>query len=66
MSIAVTMYFVGPVSSSGASHDNVTDVEVILSIVIFPSEYGAKSTINQTMHQAYKRIKITGSKKKIS
>lgn len=32
--------------------------------MIFPSGYGAKTTINQTMNQAYKGIKITSSKKK--
>lgn len=47
LSIAVTLYFVGPVSSLGASHDNVTDEEVIFLIVMFPSGYGATSKKNK-------------------
>lgn len=46
LSKAVTTYFVGPVCSSGGFQDNVTDEEVIFSIVISPGRYGA-TTINE-------------------
>lgn len=46
LSKAVTTYFVGPVCSSGAFQNNVTDEEVIFSIVISPGGYGA-TTINE-------------------
>lgn len=47
LSKAVTTYFVGPVSSSGASQNNITDEEVIFIIVIFLGRYGATTTINE-------------------
>lgn len=56
LSKAVTTYFVGPVCSSGGFQDNVTDEEVIFSIVISPGRYGA-TTINE-----FKFIKKTKNK----
>lgn len=47
LSKAVTKYFVGPVSSVGAFQDNVTDEEVIFSIVIYLGGYGATTTMNE-------------------
>lgn len=56
LSKAVTTYFVGPVCSSGAFQDNVTDEEVIFLILISPGRYGA-TTINE-----FKFIKKTKNK----
>lgn len=63
MSKAVTKYFVGPVSSFGTSHDNVTDEEVIFSIVTFPSGCGATTTMNK--FKLIKKIKLHGARKNI-
>lgn len=61
LSKAVTTYFVGPVSSSGASQNNITDEEVIFIIVIFLGRYGATTTINELKFIEKKNHGITSS-----
>lgn len=61
LSKAVTTYFVGPVSSSGASQNNITDEEVIFIIVILLGRYGATTTINELKFIKKKNHGITSS-----